>query len=421
MQQSQDVSKLADHLFRHEAGKMVAVLTRIFGLHNLELVEDVVQDAFAKALNDWAFRIPENPSAWLMQAAKNKTIDVIRRQRYQQKFASELTYLLQSEYTTSQTVNHLFLDHEIQDSQLRMIFACCHPGLGEEEQILLTLKTCSGFGVEEAANALLMNYETAKKRLQRAKITVMERNIAFEIPDGPTLGIRLDNVLRVLYLMFNEGYKSSTDDDVIRKDVCEEAMRLTILLCEHPLTNMPQTNALLSLMCFQVARFDARLDSRGEIVLLEDQDRSKWDREMVDIGLRYLGQSAIGEIVTEYHLQAMIAITHLEASTFSETNWNFIHSLYLQLAELNASPIILLNKAIVLSKIDSATSALEAIYAIPKIAVLMRQNYLFPGTVAELHRLRGEVDAAKKFLQQAIALAPTGAENRLMQRKLDML
>jgi RNA polymerase sigma factor (sigma-70 family) len=421
MQSPLDVSKLADHLFRHEAGKMVAVLTRIFGLKNLELVEDVVQDAFAKALQDWTFRIPDNPSGWLMQTAKNKTIDVIRRQRYQQTFATELTYLLQSEYTATHTVNQLFLDHEIQDSQLRMMFACCHPDLGAEEQILLTLKTCSGFGVEEAANALLMQYETAKKRLQRAKATIVEKGIAFEIPSGISLSHRLDNVLRVTYLMFNEGYKSSTADDLIRKDVCEEAMRLTILLSEHPLTQLPQTFALLALMCFQTARFESRIDDQGEIILLEDQDRSKWNQQLIDTGIQYLNQSAFGESVSEYHLQAMIALTHLQAPNLAETNWKFIYGMYMQLAELNPSPVILLNKAIVRSKIDSPQMALEEMDAIPKIETLLGQNYLFAASIAELQGQMGNIAEARKFLHQAITLAPTATEKRLMARKLEGL
>jgi RNA polymerase sigma factor (sigma-70 family) len=418
MPDSQKVSQLADHLFRHEAGKLVAVLTRIFGLNNLSMAEDVVQDAFAKALQDWMFRIPDNPSAWLMQTAKNKAIDLIRKERYQQKFSAEHTYLLQSEYTASQTVNQLFLEHEIQDSQLRMIFACCHPALGEEEQILITLKTCSGFGIEEAANALMMQYEAAKKRLQRARATIIERNIAFEIPSGASLGHRLDNVLRILYLMFSEGYKRSTDDSVIRKDICEEAMRLTLLLCEHALTQLPQTQALLALMCFQAARFDARLNGDGEIVLLEDQDRSKWDQRLVAIGLRYLNQSAVGASVTEYHLQAAIAYTHLQAASLAETDWTLIHVLYTQLAERNPSPVILLNMAIVQSKISNPRLALEQLYAIPKIETLLGQQYLFAATFAELHGTLGEWGQARAFLEKALALAPTVAERRLMERKL---
>jgi RNA polymerase sigma factor (sigma-70 family) len=413
------VADLTEQLFRHEAGRMVAVLTRIFGFQNLELVEDVVQDAFAKALTDWTEKVPDNPSAWLMQTAKHKTIDLIRRKRHQQAFSAEFGQKLESEYTAAPTLNHLFLDHEIQDSQLRMIFACCHPALQVEDQILLTLKTCSGFGVEEAAHALLMQYEAAKKRLQRAKAALVEQNIALEIPTGPGLGHRLDIALRVLYLMFNEGYKSSTQDQVIRGDMCREALRLCILLSEHPLTSLPQTHALLALMCFQVARFDARIDSDGDIVLLEDQDRSRWDPSMQDIGLRYLNLSAEGETLSSYHLQAAIAYAHLQAKSFAHTNWTAIHGYYEQLAQLDPSPMVLLNKAIVLSRLGQATAAMAEFEAIPKVKTLLTQNYLFAATKAELHQALGEMDQAKSNWAHASRIAPTAAERRLMARKME--
>ncbi|MFN8395401.1 MAG: sigma-70 family RNA polymerase sigma factor [Bacteroidia bacterium] len=413
------IPQLTEQLYRQEAGRMVAVLTRVFGLHNLELAEDVVQEAFAKALQDWPVRLPENPAAWLMQTAKNKAIDIVRRYRYQQQFAQEVSYLLKSEYTASHTLNQLFLDHEIQDSQLRMIFACCHPALGEEEQILLTLKTCTGLDVEEAANALLMNYEAAKKRLQRAKAAILEQGITFEIPSGASLGSRLDNVLRILYLLFNEGYKSSTKDEVIRRDLCHEAMRLTILLTEHPLTQVHQAFALLALMCFQVARFDARLDEEGEIILLEEQDRGKWDMRLRDIGLSYFERSAFGNETSDYFLQALIALQHLQAANIAETNWTLIYGAYVHLAARNPSPVVLLNKAIVSARVHGAEAALAEFRAIPKVEALQAQNYLFPATLADIYEQMGDREQAGKFLQDAIRLAPTPAEKRLMKRKLD--
>jgi RNA polymerase sigma factor (sigma-70 family) len=416
-----DVSQLADHLFRHEAGRMVAVLTRILGLHNLAQAEDVVQETFVKAMHDWVFRIPDNPSAWLMQTAKNHCIDLIRKQKRHQVFAAEWGSLLSSGYTDAQTVEQLFLDHEIQDSQLRMVFACCHPALGEEEQILLTLQACSGFGIEEAANALLIPYETAKKRLQRAKAHIVAQGISFEIPSGPGLGQRLENVLRIAYLMFNEGYKSSTRDTLIRKDVCEEAIRLVILLSKHPLTRMPQTLALLALMCFQAARFDARLDAQGDIILLEDQDRSQWNLELMAVGERYLGESAFGDAVSAYHLQAMIAHAHLRATSLATTDWQRIHLLYTQLAVLEPSPMVLLNKALVYGKVASPAAAIADILAIPKLDRLLAQHYLFAASLSALHAEQGEVAEARAYLIQAIACAPTTTEKRLMQRKMEAL
>jgi predicted RNA polymerase sigma factor len=367
------------------------------------------------------FRIPDNPGAWLMQVAKNHCIDLVRSRKRQQAFAHELSDLLHSGYTASYTIHQLFLDHEIQDSQLRMVFACCHPALSEEDQILLTLQTCSGFGIEEAGNALLLPYETAKKRLQRAKAMIITEGIAFEIPSGPSLAIRLDRVLRVIYLMFNEGYKSSTNDAIIRRDVCEEATRLCLLLTAHPLTRQPQALALVALMCFQAARFEARLDASGEIVLLQDQDRSKWSTDLITLGHRYLNVSATGDTCSEYHFQAMIAYTHLQAPSLVQTDWQAIYGYYAGLAQLTSSPIVLLNKAIVRGQLESPGVAIADIQDIPQFARHFQQNYLFAAALADLELARGDRAAAMGYLGQALALAPTATEKRLMQRKLDGL
>ncbi|HET7179743.1 MAG TPA: sigma-70 family RNA polymerase sigma factor, partial [Chryseosolibacter sp.] len=301
-----DIEKLTDHLFRHEAAKMIAVLTRLFGFHNAQMVEDVIQDAFAKALSDWRFKIPDNPSGWLTQVAKNKAIDIVRRQRYQNEFAAETSALLKSEYTATPTIDNMFLDHEIQDSQLQMIFACCHPSLDAEDQIALTLKSCSGFSVAEIASGLLSNPETIKKRIQRSRASLSEKKIQLGIPNGSDLKSRLDVVLQTLYLLFNEGYNSSSTEELIRKDLCQESLRLAILLTRHPLIQSPKCHALVALMTLLTSRFGARLTEDSEIVLLEDQDRSKWDKELINVGLGYLERAMQGDEVTGYHLQAAI-------------------------------------------------------------------------------------------------------------------
>lgn len=413
-----DVTKMVDHLFRHESGKMVAVLTRILGIHNIELAEDLVQDSFAKAIRDWTYKLPQNPAAWLMLTAKNACIDTIRKEKFKKQFNQEIAQLLSSEYTASQTVNHYFLDHEIQDSQLRMIFACCHPELGDAEQILLTLKTISGFSISEAGNALLMNYDTAKKRIQRAKKLIVEKEIRFEIPVGAELERRLKNVLRIIYLMFNEGYKSSSNDAIIRKDLCMEAMRLTILLTSHSLTQTPETFALLSLMCFLAARFDSRINENGEIILLENQDRSKWNRQLQHLGESYLEKSASGNRASEYHLQAAIALVHLHAKDFESTDWDYIYQLYCQLEIMNPSPIVSLNKAIVYSQIANATDAIVQILAIPNCETHCAQNYLFALTLAELYEKTGNKLSANSYWQKAIHLAPTTPEKALLEKKM---
>jgi RNA polymerase sigma factor (sigma-70 family) len=419
---SQDkIYQLADHLFRHEAGKMVAVLTRIFGFHNLDLAEDVVQEAFGKALKDWRFKIPDNPSGWLVQTAKNKAIDIVRRQRYQRDFANETSLLLKSEYTAAPIIENLFMEHEIQDSQLRLIFACCHPTLSEADQIALTLKTCSGFSIQEIASALLSNNESIKKRLQRARSFITDNKIQFDIPTGNELKKRLDTVLHTIYLIFNNGYNSSTREELIRKDLCEEAMRLVLLLTQNRFTSNPKCHALFSLLSLLASRFDARLDEEGEIVLLEDQDRRKWNQELIDIGLQFLEKSVGGDELSEYHLEAAIVAEHTTAPSFMETNWERILTLYDLLVQMNPSPVVLLNRAIVLSKIENPHKAIEAILRIPRVDELIQSQYLFSATLGELYSELGQQEEAKRLLGRAILLTHSSPEKKLLKKKLSAL
>jgi RNA polymerase sigma factor (sigma-70 family) len=416
-----NIHQLTDHLFRHQAGKMVAVLTRIFGLQNIELAEDVVQDAFAKAIKEWTYKTPVNPAGWLMTVAKNKAIDVVRRQRYQKEFAADMAPLLKSEYTVQPVIDKLFMETEIQDSQLRMIFACCHPALSETEQVALTLKTCSGFSVDEIARALLSNSEAIKKRLQRAKQFIAEEKLQFDIPVGDELKKRLDTVLSVLYLLFNEGYNSGSKENLIRKELCEEAIRLSLLITENKFTNQPKTFSLVALMTLLASRFDARLDEQGEIVLLQDQDRSKWNKELINIGLYYLDQSAEGDELSEYHIEAAIVAQHSMAKNFSETNWPQILAMYDMLAHVNPSPVVLLNRAIVIGKIDGAAKAITTINAIPGIEKLSEKHYLFAATIGELHSQLHNHYEARRHFEKAIALTASPVEKKLLKKKLDAM
>jgi RNA polymerase sigma factor (sigma-70 family) len=415
---AQNIDQLTEHLFRHQAGKMVAVITRIFGLPNIEMAEDVVQDAFAQAIKDWRFQVPANPSAWLMQTAKNKTIDIIRRERHKKKFAEENALLLKSEYTAAYTVENLFMPNEIKDSQLRMVFACCHPSLDERDQIALTLKTCSGFSVDEIAMALMTNHETIKKRIQRAKQYIVDNNLQFYIPLGGELKKRLDVVLQSIYLLFNEGYNSSNKDELIRRDLCDEAVRLALMLAENEITDLPKCSALIALMSLLSSRFDSRLDENGEIVLLEDQDRSKWDSDLINVGLEHLGKASAGDELSEYHLEAAIVAEHSIAADFASTNWERILNIYTTLAGINPSPMVLLNRAIVISKIDGSAKAIQAVMAIPDIDKLLRNHYLFGATLGELNKQMGNRDEAARFLKLATALTPSAIEKRLLTKKL---
>ncbi len=410
--------ELIDHLFRHEAGKMVSVLTRIFGLKHIEIAEDIVQDTFLKAVNDWRFHgIPENPQAWLYRVAKNETIDLIRHNKYVQQYEEELNNLLKSEWTLSRSVNNLFLDTEIKDSQLRMIFTSCHPELPAESQIALTLKTLCGFNIREISNSLLTTEANINKRLYRAKEKFRDSDLKFEIPQGKNLNDRLESVYKVIYLLFNEGYNSSSEETLIRKELCEEAIRLCILLTEHPVGNKPKSYALLALMCLHAARLDARLNDLGNVILLDEQNRLKWNGLMISKGLEYLNKASEGDELSEYHLEAGIAAYHATAKSFKETDWKSVLTLYNILYKMNASPVTLLNRAIVIGQIEGAGPAIEEIKKIKKL----EKYYLYHTSLAEFYSQLSESSLALTHLKSALKLTNSKAEKNLIKERIKKL
>ena len=412
--------QLVDHLFRHEAGKMIAVLTRIFGIHNLELVEDTVQETFLKALQTWGYgAVPENPSAWLMQVARNRAIDLIRQQHKRSGISEELSLRLQSD--AENAIQQFFLDTEIADSQLRMIFTCCHPALSPEDQVALTLKTVSGFGIQEIARALVSGESAIEKRLYRAKEYIRQQQVRFEIPSGPALDERLETVYTVLYLLFNEGYHSLKADELIRHDLCGEAMRLCTLLTEHKSGARPSTYALLSLMCFQASRFGSRLGENNTMIMLQKQDRSKWNRELIGMGYHYLDLSSTGDQLSVYHLESAIAAEHCLAPDFESTNWQALLRLYDYLLECKPIPIVRLNRAVVLSEVQDASTAINTILDIPGIAGLLGQQPIYSSVLGELYLRAGNVGEARRRLEQARLLTPSLAEKKRLQEMLDGL
>ena len=415
--QGSSPQQLVDHLFRHEAGKMIAVLTRVFGIHNLELVEDTVQETFLKALQVWKFgAMPDNPSAWLMQVARNRTVDLVRRQQKFADISSELSKRLQSD--TENAIQELFLDTEIADSQLRMIFTCCHPELHPEDQIALTLKTVSGFGVQEIAKALVSNEAAIQKRLYRAKEFIRANDIRFEIPTGIALNLRLETVYTVLYLLFNEGYNSSKADELIRHDLCAEAMRLSKLLAEHKMTAQPSGFALLSLMCFQASRFESRLGEDNTIILLHQQDRRKWDRQLIQMGYHYLNSSSAGDLLSVYHIESAIAAEHCLSPDFESTNWPAMLRLYDLLLEQKPIPIVRLNRAIILAQTAGVGAAIDTILDIPGIPGLLDQHYIYAAVLGDLYGRAGNAAEARRLLEKAYGLTPSLAEKKLLREKL---
>ncbi|OQP59147.1 hypothetical protein A3860_38580 [Niastella vici] len=418
--EQEGVRQLVDHLFRHQSGKMIAVLTRIFGMHNLEMIEDVVQESFLRAIHTWSYKqLPGNPGGWLMQVARNRAIDIIRRQQHFQQFSHELASELQQD--TENTVQHFFSEAEIADSQLRMIFACCHPALKEEDQIALTLKTVSGFGVTEISHALLTNEAVIQKRLYRAKQYLKDNQIALDIPTGQELSRRLDIVYTVLYLLFNEGYHSQIAGELIRKDLCAEAMRLCLLLTEHKTGNRPTTFALLALMCLQASRFESRMDEDNSIILLQHQDRSTWNKALIQKGYEYLNLSSQGNELTVYHLESAIAAEHCMAPSFAETNWQRMLLLYDMLLEQKQSALVILNRAVVLTQLNRTAEALQEIWQLNDIEHLINTQYIYSAVLGELYLQENDEHNAVKFLQLAQSLTTSQAEKKLIGAKLETL
>lgn len=415
MADQSNIQELTDHLFRHESGKMVAVLSRLLGLQNIETAQDIVQDTLLQAMSTWGYKsIPDNPSGWLYRVAKNKAIDYLRRKKKFEEISPQYAYLLQSEYTLSPTVNNLFLENEIHDSQLRMMFACCHPSIPEESQVALTLKTLCGLSVNEIAKAFLTNEETINKRIYRAKEKIKAENIELNVPQGTELQPRLDTVLKSLYLLFNEGYNSSHADQLIREDLCHEAMRLCYLLIEHPLTASPRTKALLSLQCFQSSRFNARLDDQGHIILLKYQDRSKWYRPLIQKGFDYLDEATEPFEVSSYHFEAAIASLHAAAPSFEKTDWKSIYNLYELLYKIQPGPIVAMNKAIASAYAVSKQHALEELWAIKGL----ENYYLYHTSIGEIYFEMQNKKEAKKFYETALQLTTSQQQQQLLKDKI---
>jgi RNA polymerase sigma-70 factor (ECF subfamily) len=412
-----NITQLVDHLFRHESGKMIAVLSRLLGLQNLETAQDIVQDTLLQAMNTWSYsKPPDNPSGWLYRVAKNKAIDFLRREKKFREIGPQYAYLLDSEWTLTPTINNLFLEDEIQDSQLRMMFACCHPAIPEESQIALTLKTLCGLSTHEIARAFLTNDETISKRIYRAKEKIKGENIELDVPNSDKLSERTDAVLKSLYLLFNEGYNSSHPDQLIREDLCEEAMRLCRLITGHTLTAFPRSKALLALMCFQSSRLNARLDDKGNIIVLKYQDRSKWHRPLIQKGFDYIDAAAEPFEVSTYHLEAAIASLHAASPSFEKTDWKSIYHLYDMLYQLQPNPVVAMNKAIASAYAVSKQQALEELQQIKGL----EQHHLYYASIGEMYFDLQQKESAKSCFEKAFRLTNSQTEKQLLLEKISL-
>lgn len=389
----------------------------MLGIEQIELAEDSVQDTMVQALQSWRFQgVPDNPKAWLYRVAKNKALDRVRREKRFQQVSSEVEYLHHQE-TVELMADAYFFDDEITDSQLRMLFAICHPAINVESQMAMCLKILCGLSVREIAGAFLTSDETITKRIYRAKEKIRQDDIQLEVPSGLELISRLDIVLKSIYLLFNEGYNSANPDQMIRQDLCEEAMRLCLLLTQMPQTRQPSVEALLALMCFQVARFDARIDDNGSIVLLADQDRSRWSRELIQRGHTHLHRSAEGDELSEYHLEAGIARLHSIAPSYEETDWPTILLYYNLLLALKPSPIVALHRVVALARVKGP---LAAIHEMNALSELDKMHY-YHAILGDLYELSDQREAARMHYQCAMQRTSTKAEKELLQRKLNRL
>ncbi len=413
--QPEPVAPLVEHFFRRESGRLVAVLTRFFGWRNFDLVEEMVQATLLDALQSWRTRgIPENPSAWVHRVAKNKVLDSLRRSEIQRRVSREWAA---NRPAKREGIDDLFLDTSIEDSQLRMIFACCHPALARENQIALTLKALCGFGISEIARALLVGEETVKKRLQRATFDLVEHRISLDPPEELQIIDRLDAVHQVLYLIFNEGYSCSKGESAIRADLCEDAAHLCHLLCSHSRFSTPTTRALMALMLFHAARLEARLDDHGFVLLMEDQDRTKWDQRLIRRAQAFLDDSAEGTSISTFHLEAGIALYHCSARSYAETNWPSILRLYDALLTIHRSPVYLLNRAIVVAEIEGPGAGIRALEEAGRNKSI--QNYhLFDATLGEFYRRAGQFDLARQRLEAAKLKTRSPHDHAIIDRRL---
>jgi RNA polymerase sigma-70 factor (ECF subfamily) len=397
---------------------MVATLTRIFGVQNLALAEDVVQDAFCRALEVWKLRgVPENPSAWLMATAKNRALDVLRRERTARTFAPELVRLLDREWAVTPVVEEMFTAHVIQDDELRMMFSCCQHRLPEEAQVMLILHVLCGFSVSEVASAFVNSHAATEKRISRAKKVLAGSKRLFNISDDDDFSGRLPAVQRALYLLFNEGYHGASPESTVRGELCREAIRLTKLLLEHSTAATPATHALIALMNFNAARLPARADASGNLNSLFEQDRTLWDRDLVSEGLKHFELSASGVELTEYHVEAAIASVHATAARTEDTNWETIVELYDALIKIRPSPVVALNRAIAVAQLEGPRRGLEEIYAIENRDRLSTYPF-YPAALGELEFRQQKHREAHEYFRTALALARNPMERHFLKQRL---
>ena len=404
-------NKIVDHLFRHHYGKMVAILIRYFGFSNIETIEDAVQDTFVKATLQWRKQLPDKPEAWLTKVAKNRTIDLLRSSKAEKNRIEKIAIA-----ETNFHLNDVFLDHEIEDSQLRMIFVACHPSLNPKEQIAFALKTIAGFSTKEIAAALLTKEDTIAKRLRRAKQTIIKNNIQFDFPPPNEVQHRLNRVMEVVYLTFNEGFHSTHQDKLIRKDLCGEAIRLCKLLLKKEQFRSGSLYALFALICFHASRLESKTNTANEIVTIREQDRSKWYQPLIHIANAAMNKAMTYDEISIYHYEAAIAAEHTKAKTFKETNWENILGWYAKIKEEQPSAFSSLNMAVVNLEINNLETAKNILDTI-SISNLEQRSYLYYGSYAKYYEKSGNLEKAISYLDKAISKTSNRLEKTYLHKR----
>lgn len=404
-------NQLIDHLFRHHSGKMVSVLTRIFGLSNLEIVEDAVQDTFIKASISWRKEMPENPEAWLTQAAKNRILDIFRKLKTEKNHLPNF-----SQGANTIAIHELFLESEIEDAQLRMIFTACHPSLDAKDRIAFALKTVSGFSSKEISSALLTKEETIKKRLARARKVIKKENLAFKIPQGKALKKRLESVLEVLYLIFNEGFHSNKKEQLIQEELCGEAMRLCKMLLKNTHTRTSESYALFALMCFHSARLESRTNAQNEILDLEHQDRSLWHFPLIELGNSMMHKAIENNEFSCYHYEAAIASEHLKVAHFKNTNWNKILYWYTLLNNLKPMPTNILTMAVICVLKNDLKQA-ETFFKQLNSDDFGQRVYLYYGAKSDYFMVLNNKKEALNYINLALETVTNDLEKNHLQKK----
>jgi len=405
-------SELVDHLFRNRAGQMVAYLTRVLGAEHLDIAEEAVQEALLKALQTWPYNgVPDNPAGWLFRVARNAALDVLRHRKLVSQKCAEFVATVEMN-NSADLLGDSDFEERLRDDELRIVLMCCHPGLSRDARVALSLKTVGGFNAREIAKAFLCEEAAIAQRLVRAKRQMREEGIGLELPSGKELAERLDSALEAIYLMFNEGYAAQSGPELFRKDLCDEALRLAKLLADSSV-GTPQTHALVALLAFQAARLPARVDSRGEMILLEDQDRPLWDRELLALGFQHFGLSAEGPEIFPYHLQAAIAAIHAGAVTEADTDWERMLELYDQLMEVGPSPVVALNRAVVVAKVKGISQGITELRSLAEERSL-RNYYLLPAAEASLLLRMGHRDEAAILFREALKRPCSEPEKRLL-------